>query len=187
MRERWLSVVGGDAFLSSRTRCLANTHPSRCVCVKSTCTNAHLQLQSSRPISCEMGPSSPRSEDVRVALAHVRLGLWLTGSLAAAGIAYALLTPGAPNRAGLVATFAGAMVVGAIVARLPLGPVVGGRWREPFFIAWSCSYLVLISVLCLIDGGVSSALATLFFVPILFSALAYERLSVEIVSGVGLI
>jgi diguanylate cyclase (GGDEF)-like protein len=134
-----------------------------------------------------MGPSARRSDDLEVALGHVRLGLLLTWLLAAAGVAYALLTPGAPNRVGLVATFAGAMVVGAVVSRVPLDGVLAGRWREPFFIGWSSSYLVLIAVLCLIDGGVSSALASLFFVPILFSALAYERLSVEIVSGVGLI
>src|SRR3954453_11478060 len=100
-----------------------------------------------------MGPSARRSDDLEVALGHVRLGLLLTWLLAAAGVAYALLTPGAPNRAGLVATFAGAMVVGAGVSRLPLDGVLAGRWREPFFIGWSSSYLVLIAVLCLIDGG----------------------------------
>src|SRR4051812_22075989 len=126
-------------------------------------------------------------EDLDVALAHVRLGLWLTCFLACTGIVYSLLTPGSPNRPALIATFAGALVVAAIVNRANLEPVLVGRWREPFFVTWSSSYLALIAGLCVIDGGVGSPLAYVFFVPILFAALAYERLSVAVVSAFGIV
>src|SRR5436190_23711400 len=88
--------------------------------------------------------------------------------------------------ATLIASFASALVIGGIVRKLRLDPVLGTRWREPFFIVWSSSYLVLIAVMSVLDGGVSSPLASLFFVPIVFAALAYERASVAVVCGFGL-
>ena len=105
---------------------------------------------------------------------------------ACAGIVYSLLTPGSPNRPALIATFSGGLVVATIVNRSNLEPILAGRWREPFFVAWSNAYLALIAGLCLIDGGVGSPLAYVFFVPILFAALGYERLSVAAVAAFGI-
>src|SRR4051795_1589490 len=117
----------------------------------------------------------PARDDLAVARAHVRLGLWLTWFCAGAGIVYSLLTPGSPNRPGLIATFSGGVIVAAIATRATTWPVLGGgggaaaaplatgpttepllpgRGREPFFIAWSNAYIALIAGLCLIDGGV---------------------------------
>ena len=134
-----------------------------------------------------MGPHAERAaRQLAMAWAHVRLGVALTFFLAGGGVVYAVLTDGAPHRPTLVASFVSALVIGAIVRKLRLDPVLATRWREPFFIAWSSSYLVLIAVMSVLDGGVSSPLASLFFVPIVFAALAYERASVAVVCGFGL-
>src|SRR3954454_1684614 len=126
-----------------------------------------------------MGPHTRTSarDDLAVARAHVRRGLWLTWFCAGAGIVYSLLTPGSPNRPGLIATFSGGLIVATIVNRANIEPILPGRRGEPFFIGWSNAYIALTAVLCLIDGGVGSPLAYVFFVPILFAALGYERLS----------
>src|SRR4051794_10640360 len=124
--------------------------------------------------------------DLQLALGHVRLGIRLTYFVAGAGIVYALIAPDAAHQDALVALFASALVIGFFVSRLELRPLLTSRWREPFWVAWSSSYLIVIAVACVLDGGVSSPLAALFVVPVVYAALAYELASVWIVSGIGL-
>src|SRR4051794_26042275 len=124
--------------------------------------------------------------DLQLALGHVRLGIRLTYFVAGAGIVYALIAPDAAHQDALVALFASALVIGFFVSRLELRPLLTSRWREPFWVSWSSSYLIVIAVACVLDGGVSSPLAALFVVPVVYAALAYELASVWIVSGIGL-
>jgi diguanylate cyclase (GGDEF)-like protein len=126
------------------------------------------------------------AQDLQLALAHVRLGIRLTYSVATAGIAYALVAPDAVHPHALAALFAGAILIGAFVSRLELRPLLTSRWREPFWVAWSSSYLVVICAASILDGGVQSPLAALFVVPVVYAALAYELASVWVVSGIGL-
>src|SRR3954453_15975825 len=124
--------------------------------------------------------------DLQLALGHVRLGIRLTYFVAGAGIVYALIAPDAAHQDALVALFASALVIGFFVSRLELRPLLTSRWREPFWVAWSSSYLIVIAVACVLDGGVSSPLAALFVVPVVYAALAYELTSVWVVSAIGL-
>jgi diguanylate cyclase (GGDEF)-like protein len=124
--------------------------------------------------------------ELQLALGHVRLGVRLTYFLAGPGIVYALISPHPAHQTALLALFASALVIGAFVSRLELRPVLTSRWREPFWVAWSASYLVVIAVASILDGGVGSPLAALFVVPVVYAALAYELTSVWIVSAIGL-
>src|SRR3954447_12461768 len=124
--------------------------------------------------------------DLQLALGHVRLGIRLTYFVAGAGIVYALIAPHAAHQTALVALFGGAIAIGATVSRLELRPLLSSRWREPFWVAWSSSYLVVIAIASVLDGGVVSPLGALFVIPVVYAALAYELRSVGIVSGIGL-
>jgi diguanylate cyclase (GGDEF)-like protein len=124
--------------------------------------------------------------DLQLALGHVRLGIRMTYCLAGAGIVYALVAGHHAHRTALVVVFAAAILIGAVVSRLDLRPVLTSRWREPFWVLWSSSYLVVITIATVLDGGVASPLAALFVVPVVYGALAYEPASVAVVSAVGL-
>jgi diguanylate cyclase (GGDEF)-like protein len=124
--------------------------------------------------------------DLQRSLAHVRLGVRLTYLLTSSGLVYALISPHPAHRSALVALFVSALVIGASVSRLELRPVLASRWRETFWVGWSSSYLIVIALASTLDGGVSSPLAALFVVPVVYGALAYKLSSVWIVSAVGL-
>ena len=92
-----------------------------------------------------------------------------------------------PNR-NLIASLFG---VGAIVALLfvliPHERVVRSRWREPFFLLWSVTNIALTTVVVAADGGSTSPLALLFFVPVVFAALSYPLASVIAISALDYI
>jgi diguanylate cyclase (GGDEF)-like protein/putative nucleotidyltransferase with HDIG domain len=50
--------------------------------------------------------------------------------------------------------------------------------RELLFVAWSASMIAMIAAAAVLDGGVSSPLALLFFVPVVFVGLSYPLRSV---------
>ena len=51
--------------------------------------------------------------------------------------------------------------------------MVRSRHREPLFLAWTLSDFAMIVVGALVDGGTSSPLAAVFFLPVVFSAISY--------------
>ena len=88
-----------------------------------------------------------------------------------------------PDR-NLIASLFG---IGAIVALLfvliPHERVVRSRWREPFFLLWSITHIALTTVVVAADGGSTSPLALLFFVPVVFAALSYPLASVVVIGA----
>jgi putative methionine-R-sulfoxide reductase with GAF domain len=67
------------------------------------------------------------------------------------------------------------------VDHLPGERIVRSRWCEHFFVSWAILYIVLIALICLADGGTTSAFAMLFVLPLLFSALSYPPPATAIV------
>jgi diguanylate cyclase (GGDEF)-like protein len=58
--------------------------------------------------------------------------------------------------------------------RLPLEGVMRHPWRrEAFFTGWSTLLIAFVTLLVLLDGGVSSPLAAVYFLPLVFAALSY--------------
>src|SRR3954447_15983643 len=67
--------------------------------------------------------------------------------------------------------------------RLRLEPVMRDpRWREAFFMGWSSLLILFVTILVLVDGGVTSPIATLYFLPLVFAALSYPVRSMIAVS-----
>ena len=56
------------------------------------------------------------------------------------------------------------------------------RWREAFFMGWSSLLIVFVTVIVLVDGGVSSPIAAVYFLPLVFAALSYPVRSMIAVS-----
>ena len=66
---------------------------------------------------------------------------------------------------------------------IPHERVVRSRWREPFFLLWSITQIALTAVVVAADGGSTSPLALLFFIPVIFAALSYPLASVVTIAA----
>src|SRR5437763_1227479 len=123
---------------------------------------------------------------LRLRLSMVGAGVCLTFVVCVFGFGYVAWTWSEPDRSVLAALFAGGIVGGLLVWRLPTERIIRSRWSEPFFLAWSLLDLVLIAALVLTDGGVKSPLTLVFFVPVVFAAMSYPLPSVVVVGVLSL-
>src|ERR1700704_450910 len=115
---------------------------------------------------------------LRMREATITAGLWLTLGVGALGELYVALTWERPHRLELAVLFALATVTGALISLLPRERIVRSSWREPFFLSWTMSDFVLLVLATLVDGGTSSPLVLVFFIPVVFSAMSYPLASV---------
>jgi diguanylate cyclase (GGDEF)-like protein/putative nucleotidyltransferase with HDIG domain len=119
-----------------------------------------------------------RTESVR---AGVRLGL----AVFAAGELYTLATTSRPDRPFLGALFGLFAVCALLVARLPAERIVRSARRDVFFLSWSVVSIALTMAVVAVDGGASSPLSILFFVPMVFAALSYPVTGVVVVAAMS--
>jgi diguanylate cyclase (GGDEF)-like protein/PAS domain S-box-containing protein len=115
---------------------------------------------------------------LRMREATITAGLWLTLGVGALGSTYVAFTWERPHRLELAVLFALATVTGILIAVLPRERIVRSRWREPFFLSWTMSDFVLLVVATMADGGTSSPLVLVFFIPVVFSSMSYPLASV---------
>src|SRR5277367_1909273 len=122
---------------------------------------------------------------VRMRVATVSAGVWLSYVVCSSSAVYLALTWQRPHRTLIVLLFGAGFAGAAIVSLLPREQIVRSRYREAFFLGWSLMDLALISVGALADGGTSSPLALVFFMPVVFAAMSYPLGSVLIVGGLS--
>ena len=127
------------------------------------------------------GRPAPSVSDHGVRLASIPAGVRVTLIVcAAAAIDVAFYA--VPSRRVALFAILGVACLGALATgRLPWERIVNGRWREPAFLAWSLSNVATISVFGFVNNTPNSALALLFFVPIVFVSMTYPLKSVLIV------
>src|SRR4051812_30110313 len=90
-------------------------------------------------------------------LRNVRAGVALTVFCCTYLLGYGALTWERPHRGVLLALATYSIVPSLAMLRLPLEPVLRHpRWREVFFMAWSTLLISFVTVIVLLDGGVSS-------------------------------
>ena len=99
----------------------------------------------------------------------------MTFAISAAGCVYYTATWDEPHRNGLLALTLAAVLWGVVVLVLPMQPVVGGRWRETFFMSWTAAMIGVILGLVVLDPHTRSPLALPLFMPLLFAGLSYPR------------
>jgi diguanylate cyclase (GGDEF)-like protein/putative nucleotidyltransferase with HDIG domain len=103
----------------------------------------------------------------------VRAGVFLTYTASAAGLAYVGATWDAAHRDLIAAVFIGGILSAAVVQALPIEKLIRGRLTHAFFLTWSMTVIALIAVGVAADGGASSPLTYIFFLPMVFAAVFY--------------
>src|SRR4051812_14028090 len=98
-------------------------------------------------------------------LRNVRAGIALSVACCLYLLAYCLVTWSArPHREVLLGVVVFAIVTSLALLPVPLAGVLQHpRRREAFFLGWSTVLIALITGLMLLDGGVSSPVATVYF------------------------
>jgi diguanylate cyclase (GGDEF)-like protein len=119
----------------------------------------------------------------RIRVASVRIGVWLTYVICAAGAVYVALTWRSPHRPTLAILFGVGTLGGLLVSRLPAERIVRSPWCEAFFLSWSALDFVLIALLMIADGGTDSPLAPILIAPAVFAAMSYPLRSVVTVGA----
>ncbi len=126
-------------------------------------------------------------DELRLRTRMVGAGLWLSAVLIAAVGAWIAATWQEPHRGALLAITAVAAVVTGIIALAPHERIVAGRWREPFFLTWSLSLIVLIATEAILDAGVRSPIVLMLFLTLVYAAISYPRWAVSVVSVASLL
>ncbi len=122
---------------------------------------------------------------LRMRVATFSAGIWLSYVVCGTSSVYLALTWQRPHRTLIAALFGAGFVGALIVSFLPRERIVRSRFREPFFLSWSIIDLTLIAIATLADGGTSSPIALVFFIPVVFAAMSYPLGSVLAVSGLS--
>jgi diguanylate cyclase (GGDEF)-like protein len=126
------------------------------------------------------------AERIRFRMASIKVGVALTMVAALGTEAYAAATPDGPHRSALMLLAAGGLASAPLILMLPRERLVRSRWREPFFVLWSCALVAVVAAATSLDGGTSSPLRALFVLPLIFAALSYPPGAVAIVATVDM-
>ena len=122
-------------------------------------------------------------EEIRARGESIGAGVRLTLVICAAGWLYVAATWDRPDRHLIASVFGVGAIVALLFVLIPHERIVRSRWREPFFLLWSITQIVLTAMVVAADGGATSPLALLFFVPVVFAALSYPLASVVAVGA----
>ncbi|MBX5439985.1 MAG: GGDEF domain-containing protein [Solirubrobacteraceae bacterium] len=119
-------------------------------------------------------PPSPDPIDDRFRRHSRLIGSGVTLAVALYVTIYASWTWERPHRAALVAVVLGGAVASLALLAIPIDVVTTRLRRSVLALAWTALALTVVTVLVALDGGTTgSALATLYFVPLLFATLAF--------------
>ena len=132
----------------------------------------------------------PREADpfaVTFRLNTLQTGVWPSLLVCLYCTIYFALTWDRPNRLALSLIIGAAFFASIAIALLPMDRLLRGRWLEPFFLGWSTTLIVIISVASGLDGGTASPLTSLFFLPLVFAALSYPLKSMLVVGALDLV
>ena len=126
-------------------------------------------------------------DELRLRKRMIGVGITLSAVLLVAVSAWIAATWDRPHRGGLLAMVAGAALTTVIIAMLPRERIVEGRYRELFFLSWSLSLILFITVAAALDTGVRSPIVLLLFLTLVYAALSYPRWAVAVISVVSLL
>jgi diguanylate cyclase (GGDEF)-like protein/putative nucleotidyltransferase with HDIG domain len=125
--------------------------------------------------------------EVRFRSESIAAGVKLTLVTCAAGVGYTVATWDQPDRQLIISLFAIGAAIALAFVLIPHERVVRSRWREPFFFLWSVMNIGLAAAVAAADGGSDSALALLFFMPLIYAALSYPLFLVVAVGALDYI
>ena len=106
-------------------------------------------------------------------LAHMLLGFGVFLMETLVVMLYLALTPGGPHRPVLWCIAASWLAVG--VAGLVLAPVIARRpWRSTYSVGWTIASTYAVALVALLDGGVTSPILLLLFLPLVYGTLMFS-------------
>jgi diguanylate cyclase (GGDEF)-like protein len=126
-------------------------------------------------------------DELRFRLRMVPVGMWVTCALVLGSLPWIALTWGRPGRAAMLGLIVLGGLSGLLIAVLPTERIVAGRWREPFFLAWSAADVAFIATIATLDAGAASPVSFAMFLTLIFAALSYPLASVAAVCGMNLV
>jgi diguanylate cyclase (GGDEF)-like protein len=104
----------------------------------------------------------------------VSAGGWATLLMCVVGAVYTAAFAEPSHRLGLALSVAVAALGGAAALWcLPWKQIIAAPWREWAFFAWTALTIAVISATAAADGGATSPLALMIFLPVVFASLAY--------------
>jgi diguanylate cyclase (GGDEF)-like protein len=124
---------------------------------------------------------------LRMREATIVTGVWLTYLVGGLGGVYAALTWQRPNRPLLAVIFGTAIVAAIVFSLLPRERIVRSRYREVFFLGWTFLDFAMIVIGTILDGGTTSPLTVVFFIPVVFSSMSYPLGSVAVVGTMSVV
>jgi diguanylate cyclase (GGDEF)-like protein/putative nucleotidyltransferase with HDIG domain len=131
-------------------------------------------------------PADPTGLDFR--LRNVHAGVALSVFCCTYLVGYCAVTWSQPHRGVLLALAIYSIVSSVLILRLPLERVMRHpRRRDAFFMGWSTLLIVFVTVFVLFDGGVSSPITAVYFLPLVFAALSYPVRSMVAVSVIDVV
>jgi diguanylate cyclase (GGDEF)-like protein/putative nucleotidyltransferase with HDIG domain len=125
--------------------------------------------------------------EVQLRIAMVKAAVWLAFTICAATASYVAVTWGGMHRSLILSLLGGVAISGLSIVLLPIQRIVRSRFSEIFFILWSLVQIALIGAIFSSDGGGSSPLSVLFFLPLVFAALFYPLRSFVPVGAVDVL
>jgi diguanylate cyclase (GGDEF)-like protein len=117
-------------------------------------------------------------DEIRFRAESIEAGIKLALVICAAGLAYVAATWDQPNRELIGILFGIGAALTLPFMLMTHERVTHSRFRELFFLGWSFSNIGLAAAVSYLDGGSTSPLALLFFIPLMFASLAYPLASV---------
>jgi diguanylate cyclase (GGDEF)-like protein len=124
---------------------------------------------------------------LRARVQTLKIGTWPSIFTCLFSGAYYLWTWNGPHRSALLAICLVAAGASVLLARVPIEPLLRGRWREPFFLSWSATLILMITTGAWLDGGVHSPLTLTFFLPLAYAALSYPLRPMLAVGAMNLV
>lgn len=126
-------------------------------------------------------------DELRLRTRMIGAGIHLSVVAVLGVFVYIALTWREPHRGGLLAMAGSAAVTTAVIAAIPRTRIVHSRHRELFFLSWSLSLVMFVTVAAGLDGGVRSPMVLTLYLTLVYAALSYPRWAVMVVSGASLL
>lgn len=122
-----------------------------------------------------MNSGQPRDDfETRFWMSMVSAGGWATLLMCSVGAIYTAAFAEQSHRLGLAVTVAVAAVGGAAALwGVPWSRIIAAPWRQWAFFTWTAMTIAVISATAAADGGATSPLALMLFLPVVFASLAY--------------
>jgi diguanylate cyclase (GGDEF)-like protein len=127
------------------------------------------------------------AQQVRFRGRMIVAGVAVSYAMCLALAAWIAATPGHAHRTAMAAMVALGAAIATVVAILPAERILRSRWREAFFLAWSLSYVGVITAIAAVDGGPHSPVVLVYFITLVYAALAYPLASVVVVSAASVV